>query len=296
LKPSTLWIEGSVKSLTIDRSIVGPIQTRASTAIGPPADGEIETLTLTNSIVQAPVSGAHQQSAAVGDGVTTTFDISLEPAPIRPGSLQISFANASPPQILGADDSAGTLKDGGLSGTIDYETGAVTLHFTTAPGAGVAIDAAFEDNAPAIEMTSGLASLLRSTILGPMRLHRLEASECILDDVVTVIDAQDGCVRFSAFASGSKLPRQYESVQVAARAPLFATREFGQPAYAQLLASVDNAIQAGAAGATIAMGAVDGSEMGAYARDKNPIKQQSILIKYQEYMPLGLNPVIIHAT
>jgi hypothetical protein len=36
--------------------------------------------------------------------------------------------------------------------------------------------------------------------------------------------------------------------------------------------------------------------MGAFARDKNPIKDRSILIKYQEYMPLGLVPVIIHVT
>jgi len=286
LAPCHIWIEASIKSLTVDRSILGPIRTRG---------GEIETLTITNSIVQS-VSGARHQAAAVADGVTATFTISLDPAPILPGSVQISSANVSPPQIHGADDGAGKLKGDGLSGTITYETGAVTLDFTTAPGDGVTIEVAFEDNPPAIEMASGLANISRSTILGPMRLHRLEASECILDDVVNVINTQDGCVRFSAFASGSKLPRQYESVCVAPRAPLFTTREFGQPAYAQLLASVDNAIVAGAAGATIAMGAADGSEMGAYARDKNPIKQQSILIKYQEYMPLGLVPVIIPVT
>ena len=36
--------------------------------------------------------------------------------------------------------------------------------------------------------------------------------------------------------------------------------------------------------------------MGAYARDKNPIKERSLLIKYQEFMPLGLVPVIIYVT
>ena len=52
----------------------------------------------------------------------------------------------------------------------------------------------------------------------------------------------------------------------------------------------------GAKDATISTGAQDGSEMGAFARDKNPIKERSILIKYQEYMPLGLVPVIIDVT
>jgi hypothetical protein len=198
LIPCRLWVEGAVRSLAIDRSIVGPIQTRAG--------GEIETLTITNSIVQA----------------------------------------------VGPD--------------------------------------------PAISISIGLANLSRCTILGPANLHRLEASECILDDVVTVINTQDGCVRFSAWAAGSVIPRQYESVMIAAQAPLFTSVDFGQPAYAQTTESVDSAIISGAPDATISAGAQDGSEMGAFARDKNPIKQRSILIKYQEYMPLGLVPVIIHAT
>jgi hypothetical protein len=198
LAPCRLWVEGAVKSLNIDRSIMGPIQTRLN--------GEIETLTITNSIVQA----------------------------------------------VGPD--------------------------------------------PAITMTTGVSGISRCTILGPANLHRLEASECILDDLVSVINIQDGCVRFSAYALGSVLPRKYESVEVAAQAPLFTSRDFGQPAYAQLLASVDAAIITGARDATISGGAEDGSEMGAFARDKNPIKERSILIKYQEYMPLGLVPVIIDAT
>jgi hypothetical protein len=198
LIPCRLWVEGAVKSLTIDRSVVGPIQTRAA--------GEIETLALANSIVQA----------------------------------------------VGPD--------------------------------------------PAMAMSTGLAEISRCTILGPASLHRLEASECIFDDIVTVINTQDGCARFSAYAMGSVLPRQYESVATAPRAPLFTSRDFGQPAYAQLLASVDSAIVTGARDATISMGVADGSEMGAYARDKNPIKERSILIKYQEFMPLGLAPVVIDVT
>ena len=198
LAPCRLWVEGAVKSLNIDRSIMGPIQTRLN--------GEIETLKIANSIVQA----------------------------------------------VGPD--------------------------------------------PAIAMTTGVADISRCTILGPASLHRLEASECILDDLVNVINTQDGCLRFSAYASGSVLPRKYESVEIAAQAPLFTSRDFGQPAYAQLLASVDAAIITAAKDATISSGAEDGSEMGAFARDKNPIKERSILIKYQEYMPLGLVPVIIDVT
>jgi len=146
-----------------------------------------------------------------------------------------------------------------------------------------------------LSFTNGLVNLSRCTVLGPAYLHRLEASECILDDVVLVENSQDGCVRFTAWATGSVIPRQYESLQIAPASALFNSTAFGQPAYAQLRDGVDNAVLS-PAGATISEGAQDGSEMGAFAGDKNPIKERSILLKYQEYMPLGLNPILIHVT
>jgi hypothetical protein len=288
LIPCHLWVEGSVKSLTIDRSVVGPVRTRAAGKIGP----QIETLTLTNSIVQAVGVASEQQVLATGDGTKTSFDSTLAPIPVDPGTVRIVVTGVQ----AGADNGSGAIIGGGLAGTVDYATGAMTLTFTTAPAAGATVMAVYYEDQLAIEMSTGLAIISRCTILGPASLHRIEASECILDDIVAVINSQDGCVRFSAYASGGILPRQYESVEVAPRAPLFTSREFGQPAYAQLLASVDSAIITGARNATISMGAEDGSEMGAYARDNNPIKERSILIKYQEYMPLGLVPVIIDVT
>jgi hypothetical protein len=198
LIPCHIVIEGQVRNFTIDRSIVGPIATAGA--------GEVETLTVANTIIQS----------------------------------------------LGAER--------------------------------------------AIDLVNGGVDLSRCTVLGPARVHRLEASECILDDVMIVEDTQHGCVRFSAWATASVIPRQYESVEISAGAPLFTSRVFGNPGYAQLMAGVDANIVSGAADATISAGAVDGSEMGAFARDRNPIKERSLLIKYQEYMPLGLVPVIIDVT
>lgn len=204
LLPCHLWIEAQITNLVIDRCILGPIATRTTIATG--LKGEIQTLAVTDSIVQA----------------------------------------------LGADQ--------------------------------------------AVNLTDGQVQLSRCSIMGKAVMHRLYASECILDDTVTVENLQDGCVRFSAWSTGSVLPRQYESVEIAPGAPLFTSRDFGQPGYGQLQAGVDAAIVSGAPGATVSAGAEDGSEMGAYARDKNPIKERSLLIKYQEFMPLGLVPVIIYVT
>ena len=141
--------------------------------------------------------------------------------------------------------------------------------------------------AAAISSRGGEVALSRCTILGPANVHRLDASGCILHDVVKVDDRQHGCVRFSAWSAGSRLPRQYESVKVPPGAGLFASRDFGRPEYAQLLAT---------AGGEISEGAEDGSEMGAFWREMNATKERSLLIKYQEYLPLGLEPVVVHVT
>jgi hypothetical protein len=36
--------------------------------------------------------------------------------------------------------------------------------------------------------------------------------------------------------------------------------------------------------------------MGAFSSGLAPIKEQGLLTKYAEYMPLGLTPVIVHVT
>ena len=76
----------------------------------------------------------------------------------------------------------------------------------------------------ALALGAGTADLSRCTMLGPGWLHRLECSESILDDVVRVQDAQSGCVRFSAWSTGSALPRRYESVQIDPGAPIGSIR------------------------------------------------------------------------
>lgn len=140
----------------------------------------------------------------------------------------------------------------------------------------------------ALDVGSGEVEISRSTLLGRAKVHRVDVSECILHDVFEVDDFQHGCVRFSAYVeTDSKLPRKYESVPIAPRQALFGSRTFGNSAYAQLLAS---------AGAAIAEGAEDGSEMGAFWREQGAVKERSLLIKYQEYLPLGLEPVVIFAT
>jgi hypothetical protein len=153
----------------------------------------------------------------------------------------------------------------------------------------------------ALGFGDGTVIFERCTVMGRIIAHRLEASECILQDLAQVDDTQNGCVRFSAWADGSVLPRKYESVRIAQQSVLFASSAFGQPGYGRLLPLVDAAILAQvdpSAGLqnTISAGAEDGSEMGAFARERNPVKERALLIKYQEFMPAGLVPVLIYVT
>jgi len=148
----------------------------------------------------------------------------------------------------------------------------------------------------ALAVADATVELTRVSVLGRTFAHRLYASDSILADFAAVDDTQDGCVRFSAYAQGSVLPRQYESAAVPAGAPLFTSEAFGQPGYGQLLETADLAVVGGTAGVAILTGAETASEMGAFSADLNPIKEQGLLIKYAEYMPLGLTPVVIHVT
>lgn len=175
------------------------------------------------------------------------------------------------------------LIDRSIVGPVVMEAGALVEALTIRDSIVQAVDPA-ED---ALAIDTGMTTLSAVTILGTAQLHQVEATTSIFHDIVTVADHQHGCVRFSAVPAGSVVPRPYQCVTTVPEEQLFASRSFGQPAYAQLLASANPAVRSGAE---------DGAEMGAFWRDKNSIKERSLLIKYQEYMPIGLAPVLIYVT
>jgi hypothetical protein len=150
-----------------------------------------------------------------------------------------------------------------------------------------------------ISLDSGDVCLSRCTVLGGISVHRLRVSESILQGIAKVDDIQHGCVRFTTWTQGSILPEKYESVSIPSHAVLFTSTDFGNPGYCQLLPTADTAILRGTNGTiqnTISAGSQDGSEMGAFARERNPIKERGLLIKFQEFMPIGLVPIIICVT
>jgi hypothetical protein len=330
LMPVRLWIEATIGTLTIDRSILGGVRTRNG--------GLVETVTITNSIVQAirtrgngPITAAEikdperletrlAEAARYGSvDLVANRLLALEPGIVAALGVVGSPPHLSSPpppavssqflHLLNQIVMSPALYDPAAFAGVPLSAATQELVGTGSPPAwSPALNRALLDDAFPLELGDvvlgfgdGVVNLSRCSLLGPVVVHRLKASECILWDLSQCDDTQDGCVRFCAWADGSVLPRKYESVRIRQRAPLFTATDFGQPGYGQLTPLVDDAIRpetvaTAAPPNTISTGAADGSEMGAYARDKNPIKELGLLQKYQEYMPAGLVPVIVHVT
>jgi hypothetical protein len=325
LRPTRLWIEGSVTSLTIDRCVLGPIRTRG--------DGVVETTAISNSTLQAirtsnlgPIAADEvmdperlERELQLGLDPVSTLLRSLAPAigatlgPVASPPPETPSPPASDLGPLIAE--LNTLIAGPslyraapFNGVpLSAETSRLLLDISGYGPAPAANRLLLEDAYPleladaALAFGDGDVSLSRCTVMGRIVAHRFSASECILRELTTVDDLQDGCIRFTAWAQGSKVPRQYESVTIRQGAPLFTTTDFGQPGYAQLLPTIDAqrlppTTKLTTPQNTISAGAADASEMGAYARDKNPIRAQALLLKLQEYMPANLVPVIVDVT
>jgi hypothetical protein len=76
---------------------------------------------------------------------------------------------------------------------------------------------------------------------------------------------------------------------------MLVSRRFGEPSYARLRRLTDRAIIAPQTGDTILGGAQNGSEMGAFLSEGITLKKRGLVLKFEEYAPLGIYPVWIDA-
>jgi hypothetical protein len=214
-----------------------------------------------------------------GAGITTTFEQNARGEALRPTRLVIHG------HVKRLVVTASIL--GGIMTEADGVVEQLDMHDS--------IVQSVERAQRAVSLAQGEALVNRCTLLGRTRFHQLYASEVILYGATLVDNQQEGCLRFSAWVVGepepdplvSTVPRPYESVPLDAATPVFVSTRFGDPHYAQLSQSAPQAIRAGAS---------DGSEMGAFASLKNPLKERSLLIKYHEFMPFGLVPLVLYVT
>jgi hypothetical protein len=153
---------------------------------------------------------------------------------------------------------------------------------------------------PALAFTPGKAVFRRVTVLrspdvepppAPLAklvdVNRLDASEALIAGGVEVTDTQNGCFRFSAAQAGSRVPKPYRSVPLTDWSSLFVSRRFGDPGFTQLSEGAPE---------DVVRGAENGSEIGVWSGELNPIKLDSLARKVEEYLPFGLIPCFIRRT
>jgi hypothetical protein len=161
------------------------------------------------------------------------------------------------------------------------------------------------------------ATLERVTLLGRSFFHKLLlATEAIFTDSVVVDEVQKGCVRFSFVPHPSVTPRRHRcqpdleiarlceraeqagtltpalraeiTAQVRARMlPSFTSIHYGDAGFAQLHLNSPYEIRTGAG---------DGSEMGVFCMLKQPQRETNLRLRFEEYLPFGLDPGIIYIT
>ena len=294
---------GAIRRLCVDHCILGPVRTRFG--------GSVETLSITDSIVQGlPATAASDFTAAdvfdpsslvtsllSADPVSVALSATGWPARLRPtgrvlrasisrdvlaGSLSSRAARQACPRIGPGRGSARRLTSPVRRALLNRARLEESFPVALSPAAVAVADAAVE--------------LTRVTVLGRMFAHRLSASDSILAGLTAVEDTQAGCVRFSAYASGSVIPAPYRSaIDAGRRADLHhrLVRAAGVRAAARNCRRRDRRRRQGR---LHLRGRGDRLGSRRFLRRPEPGQGAGPARQYAEYMPLGLMPVIVHVT
>jgi hypothetical protein len=143
------------------------------------------------------------------------------------------------------------------------------------------------DPALTITLPGAELTLARCTLTMPVNALRIDATEVLAQEPITVVDHQNGCVRFSILAPLSHTPPIYRGELATVENYWFTSRRFGDPGYYALSEN---------APASVTRGAENGSEIGAFSSLIDPLKHDSLRTKVHEFMPLGRLPAFVRET
>ena len=127
------------------------------------------------------------------------------------------------------------------------------------------------------------------TILGRMRVESIEGRGGIWVHALEVLDNQKGCIKFSYFSGepADRLPQNHACVKGTEALLRFRSEIFGEPAYCQLVQSADFRIRE--------RGPSDDA-MGAFGFLLEAHKWRNLQIRFREFMPVGIRPLLIPVT
>ncbi|MEW6417501.1 MAG: hypothetical protein AB1480_05190 [Nitrospirota bacterium] len=126
------------------------------------------------------------------------------------------------------------------------------------------------------------------TVFGRMRIESISGRGGIWVHALEVLNNQKGCIKFSYFSGiGDRLPQKHGCVKGTEARLRFVSEIFGQPAYGQLAHTTDFRIRE--------RGPNDDA-MGAFGFLLEAHKWRNIQIRYREFMPVGVRPLLIPVT
>ncbi|HEV2254867.1 MAG TPA: phage tail protein [Streptosporangiaceae bacterium] len=153
-------------------------------------------------------------------------------------------------------------------------------------------DSLLYDPAQAVDAADARVDVQGCTLFGPCMARILTAGNSLFCGAVDVRQVQDGCVRFSYLAPGSRTPRRYHcqptTPAAAGRvAPRFTSDRPADPGFGQLAPSCPP---------EITTGADDEGEMGAYHFLQQSLRLANLASQLTAYLRFGLEAGVFFAT
>jgi hypothetical protein len=149
-----------------------------------------------------------------------------------------------------------------------------------------------------LEAYAAETTIRNVTILGRVRVNQIDGAGGIFTGVLQVFDEQFGCLKYCYFADDSaslpppdevrnRLPQNFACVSGADARLIFTSEFFGNPAYCQLSLECDPRILEEGPG---------NDQMGAFNFLMEAHKWRNLKIRFREFMPAGVKPLLIPVT
>ncbi len=305
----SLWIRASDGERPVIR-LKNPLAFRPHDVLGPGASAVMDSLMvrlegiyLTRDKTSFPANAALIARAALNQ--LHIQDCTLDPggyialnkvrAPIRE-AMRLDNTNGfvAPNEILAFDQSPEIVLENSISGPLAIDDDYAVNIINSIVDAGGTLEAA----TPALaigaatgnaELTWGPALTLDGlTCFGRVRATSASGKGGIWVHALQVLDNQSGCIRHSWFADAdNRLPSNHACLHESQADLHFVAETFGKPGYAQITRDSDSRI--------LEQGPND-DEMGAFGFLLNSHKWKNIQIRFREYMPVGVRPVLVAVT
>jgi hypothetical protein len=244
-------------------------------------------------IARAALHQLHIQDSTLDPGGYVALDNIRTPI-LQSMRLDNTNGFVLPAEIVAFDQSPEIVLENSISGSLaiddDYslniinsivDAGGSVENTAPALAIGAATGNAESNWGPALTV-SGL------TCFGRTRVTSASGKGGIWVHALQVLDNQSGCIKNSWFAdANNRLPSNHACLHQSQSDLHFVAQTFGRPGYAQI--SIDSDIR------ILEQGPND-DEMGAFGFLLNSHKWKNINIRFREYMPVGIRPVLIPVT